>query len=546
VQPIAGRPGAGKTFALEAVVAAYTARGIPVLGCAVSATAAAQLEAAAGFTRSLGVPAQTVARLLLDLDDPQCGGLAPGTVIVVDEASMLGTRDLARLASHAATAGGAIKLVGDPLQHGAVEAGGVFARLCIDAGSELVQLVENNRQVDPDERLAVAEYREVRIAEAIARYDDAGRITRSRTAGESYDAMVADWYAARTHGEADPMIAGPNSIRRALNDRARVLLKANGQLTGPAVRVGGSEFCVGDEVIARRNDRRLRAAGVRDFVKNGSIGTVTQIDEQRGEIVVDFRREGAVCLPRHYIAGGYLEHAYALTTYAVQGATLAASRYHPTDGSSFEEGYVALTRGRDGTRLYLIDGTSAPDDETSHVPPAPESSGLVEIIESMSRRRANAMVHDVAAEANDVARAAAEMRLAHLRAERRRLLRVLDRSPRLPRPTSAELECQEDSARARRRAREELSHGHAAQPEGQPTRTRARRTAALIAEEKLKGWLDTHEPVRRRASVVGRAAQARGARVRTMARMVNEYSGSQREYLVRVRNAVRDGLQHDV
>ena len=82
---------------------------------------------------------------------------------------MLGTRDLARLANHAAAAGGAIKLVGDPLQHGAVEAGGVFARLCSNAGAELVQLVENNRQSDPDERLAVSEYREVRIAEVFVK-----------------------------------------------------------------------------------------------------------------------------------------------------------------------------------------------------------------------------------------------------------------------------------------------------------------------------------------------------------------------------------------
>ena len=38
-----------------------------------------------------------MAKLLIDLD--RWGGLAPGTVVVVDEASMLGTRDLHRLAT---------------------------------------------------------------------------------------------------------------------------------------------------------------------------------------------------------------------------------------------------------------------------------------------------------------------------------------------------------------------------------------------------------------------------------------------------------------
>ena len=71
--------------------------------------------------------------------------------------------------------------------------------------------------------------------------------------------MVADWYADHLEGRADPMIAGPNSTRRALNDRARALLKANGELTGDPLLVGGREYLIGDLVVARRNDRRLRA-----------------------------------------------------------------------------------------------------------------------------------------------------------------------------------------------------------------------------------------------------------------------------------------------
>ena len=92
VTPIAGRPGAGKTYVTEAVVAA----GVPIIGCAVSATAAAELERAAGFDRSVQ-PATTLARLLVDLHRHP-DGLPAGVRIVVDEASMVGTRELHRLA----------------------------------------------------------------------------------------------------------------------------------------------------------------------------------------------------------------------------------------------------------------------------------------------------------------------------------------------------------------------------------------------------------------------------------------------------------------
>jgi hypothetical protein len=432
LQPIAGRPGAGKTYATEAVVAGHVAAGIPILGCAVSAAAAAELEHAAGFARSTGHEASTVARLLLDLDDPQGGGLLPGTVIVVDEASMLGTRDLARLATAARQAGGALRLIGDPDQHGAVDVGGVFRRLCADRGSTLVRLVDNNRQQDHTERLAITDYREGRIADALARYDDAEKVIRSATAGESFDAMVADWYAARLHGEHDPMIAGPNSLRRALNDRARVLLKTHGELSGPALVTGGREFMVGDEVVARRNDRTLRAAGSRDFVKNGSTGTIRHVDLDNGEVVVDFEREGTVRLPRRYLVAGRLDHAYARTTYGVQGATHTTARYHPSDVSSFEEGYVALTRARLGARIYIVDGTLPAEDELRHAPDDPQPQGIAEITHALARRRAGHMAADASPDLAALAGTLTTMSLEQLTRRRRQLDHALASGPADP------------------------------------------------------------------------------------------------------------------
>ena len=427
LQPIAGRPGAGKTYAIEAVVAAHVAAGIPIVGCAVSAVAASELDRAAGFARSTGAPAMTVTRLLWELRDPQAGGLQPGTVVVVDEASMLGTRDLARLAHHARLAGGAIKLVGDPDQHGSVDVGGVFRRLCADRGERLVELVDNNRQQDHVERLAIAEYRDGHVADALSRYDEAGKIVRSATAGDSFDAIVADWYVARLCGRADPMIAGPNSTRRALNDRARVLLKTNGALTGEPLVVSGRELMVGDEVVARRNDRTLRARGSKEYVKNGSTGTIVDVDVDGREVVVAFRGEGTVRVPHSYLAAGYLEHGYARTTYGVQGATHDVARYQPTDVSSFEEGYVALTRARHAARIYIVDGTHAgPDDDLTHAPAESEAIGVHDVTQALGRRRTGQMAADLSTHLARVADTLHGRPLAVL-TERRR---VLDRAIR--------------------------------------------------------------------------------------------------------------------
>jgi conjugative relaxase-like TrwC/TraI family protein len=424
VLPIAGRPGAGKTYAAEAIVAAHVAAGVTIVGCAVSATAAAELEHAAGFVRSTAA-ATTVAKLLIDLDS--WGGLAPGAVVVVDEASMLATRDLHRLVAHARHASGSVVLVGDPDQHGPVEVGGAFLRLCRDQGDSLVRLVENNRQSEHVDRLAIDEYRDGHVSDALARLDNEGRVVRSATAGESFDAMVADWYADHLQGNADPMIAGPNSTRRALNERARALLKANGELTGDPVVVAGREFLIGDQVVARRNDRRLR--GGSGFIKNGSTGVITELDTKTGEATVAFDREGDIRVPRLYLVAGHLEHGYARTTYGVQGATHNTARYHPTDLSGFEEGYVAITRGRASNRLYIVDGTITPADDEAHQAPESQRFDLDDIAHALTRRRAGAMAADSAGRLTTVHQLATTHTLAQLRNARLPLERLLAEAP---------------------------------------------------------------------------------------------------------------------
>ncbi len=427
MQAVAGRPGAGKTHAAAACVEAFVASGVPVAGCALSATAAAQLESATRLEVLTGRPATTIARLLLDVEGN--GPLPPGTVLFVDEASMVGTRDLARLAGHVARAGGALKLIGDPDQHGPVETGGVFRVLVAEAGDDLVSLVENHRQIEPEDRRAIEEYRQELVESALARYDAAGKVFRSPDATASYDAMVADWLDGRRRGVADPMIAGPNRVRRALNARARQRLKAEGDLTGPAVVVDGREFCVGDWVVTRHNARSLCNPDTGAFVKNGSVGTVTAVDPEARTLTVEFASEGRITLPAPYIDGGWVEHGYARTTYGVQGTTLTRALYHPGDASSFEEGYVALTRGGAETRIYIVDGALVPDEEVGHRAHDPEERGLDTVCQALEARRSKTLAHEADPTATVVRNLFDGWDLQALRKERKRLEAVLWRAP---------------------------------------------------------------------------------------------------------------------
>ncbi len=123
VEVVVGKAGTGKTFALDAARDAWEASGIKVIGCALSARAAKELEAGSGIESS------TIAALMKDLDDFRSPGLDRDTVIVVDEAGMVGTRQLEALLTHAQQAGAKVVLVGDDKQLPEIAAGGAFRAL---------------------------------------------------------------------------------------------------------------------------------------------------------------------------------------------------------------------------------------------------------------------------------------------------------------------------------------------------------------------------------------------------------------------------------
>ena len=512
IQPVSGRPGSGKTYATAAYVEALAAAGIPVVGCALSASAAGEPEVACRFGPRTGREASTIARLLYHLDRHP---LAPGSVVLADEASMIGTRDLHRLTTHVTNAGGTLKFIGDPLQHGAVDAGGFFRAACEQAGDTLVTLVRNNRQSDPNDRAAIEEFRGGMVEAALARYDAAGRVTRAATAPAAYDTMVADWYQLAACGGTDPMIAGPNRIRRELNRRARDAMRAGGHLTGPTlVTADSAEFEAGDWVVARRNAPHLtNPAG--GWTKNGSAGRVTSVDPDSRFATVAFDREGDITLPAAYLDAGHLEHGYARTTYGVQGATLDRALYFAGDESSFEEGYVAFTRGATETRRYLVDGTATVDDDTTHRAHDRAATGLDTVSQALRHRRANTLVHDAdphAGTLGDLPRC----NLAQLRAERLRLEAILSTGPADPSVELTATLAERDRVLARTRLNT-VAHGGGRAGE-RPLHNIERRVAALTDQHDAHSQFTVdHAAEVDRYRLVRRAELARELHVRAQA-----------------------------
>jgi conjugative relaxase-like TrwC/TraI family protein len=391
IQCAVGRAGSGKTTALATAAQAWQAAGYRVVGAAVKGEAARLL----GHTAH--IPAETVAWYLV----PRTDGSPPvdrRTVLIVDEASTLSDADLAALISLTTATGATLRLIGDPAQHSAVAPGGMFRVLCEHHRALTPELAESRRLQHPADRAAAEHLRAGRVTEALAALHDAGHLHYAADDAALYAKLLDSWWRDHQAGRPHPLVERSNHRRRQLNRLARRLLQADGQLGPDLISAsGGRAFAIGDRVTARRPARHLHPDRRPDsYVRNGMAGTVVAAnagaDPQDDCIHVDFEGIGVVAVPRsffddHRDPSGRLDagvdHGYALTSYAVQGATFDASTSHIDENSSRAEVYVDTTRGRRHNRLYATRREDPLDGE--HLPKAPPVPLEVTITAQLSK-----------------------------------------------------------------------------------------------------------------------------------------------------------------
>jgi hypothetical protein len=263
-------------------------------------------------------------------------------VVVLDEAGMAGTRETAVLLQAAARAKAKVVAIGDPGQLVSVRAGGWMRAAGRRVGT--LKLSAVMRQRDHGERRALGLLHEGIPGGWLSWAREHDRVELGGH-GASPERAVQEWAGAvAEHGLSRAvLIARSNDTKAALNQRARELVRARGAL-GEQRAHGPVPGAVGDRVICRRNDRQVD-------VDNGTRGTVRAV--HRAKIVVETDARTIRELPAAYVAG-HVEHAYALTGHAMQGATVewagvVAAPHELTRGWS----YTALSRARARTRLFV-------------------------------------------------------------------------------------------------------------------------------------------------------------------------------------------------
>jgi conjugative relaxase-like TrwC/TraI family protein len=362
-----GPAGTGKTTAMRALTRAWTDDGHQVVALAPNKAGATVLG------DELGVGAQTVAKLLTTEHhrdrEGQPSGVAAGTMLLVDEAGMTATADLAALLELARTRGAVLRLVGDPDQLSAVESGGALRLLAADTRAP--ELAEVVRFADPAEADAGLAVRGGDTDAAWAFYTDHGRV-QSGSAEEMREQVLAAHLADTAAGHRSLMMAATVEDVTALNNAAHTARADAGHVDtgGAGVRLrDGLAAYPGDTVVTRRNTPGLRVSGGHHdgaTVSNGDLWTVTAVHTGGALTVRGTTHRGTLTLPADYV-GEYVELGYATTVHRAQGMTVDTAHTLMAPSLTRSTAYVGLTRGRDTNHLYVVTDTT-PEAHPDHQP----------------------------------------------------------------------------------------------------------------------------------------------------------------------------------
>jgi ATP-dependent exoDNAse (exonuclease V) alpha subunit len=375
-----GPAGSGKTAVMAVVGELAALTGTPIVGAALAARTASGLHAATG------IPSTSVARFLSE--GRYEAGLAPGAVVVVDEASMVGTRHLAAVSDLVEQVEGKLILIGDDHQLPEIDAGGLFRALTNRLPA--VELTDNIRQEHEWERVALAELRDGSIDQAIDPYRRHERLIVGHNRKDTMARAVDDWHRHVT-ATSDPtsglLIAHDNGTVAELNQQARTRLAAERRLNGPALETTERVFQAGDRILCRQNRTALG-------VLNGDLGTVDSVNPDSGSMTVRLDRDPATrILPSWYLDDGHADYGYALTGHKAQGVTTSRTFTVITGGSDREWAYVALSRGQQANTLYLANPEPG-DEQCTHLTHPERGDPVDVLVASLARRAAETAAID--------------------------------------------------------------------------------------------------------------------------------------------------------
>ncbi|MBY2921205.1 Ti-type conjugative transfer relaxase TraA [Rhizobium leguminosarum] len=364
IAAVVGLAGAGKSTLLAAARVAWESEGRRVIGAALAG------KAAVGLEDSSGIRSRTLAAWELIWANGH-ETLHRGDVIVIDEAGMVSSQQMARVLKLVEQAGAKVVLVGDAMQLQPIQAGAAFRAITERIG--FAELAGVRRQREDWAREASRFFARGETEKGLDAYAQQGHLIEAGTRDEAIGRIVSDWTDARRalvresaagpntsriRGDALLVLAHTNADVKRLNDALRSVMTGEGALGESRAfqtERGAREFAAGDRIIFLENARFIEPRAPRigpQYVKNGMLGTVVSTGDKRGDTLLTVRLDNGRDVVISEDSYRNVDHGYAATIHKSQGATVERTLVLATGMMDQHLTYVSMTRHRDRADLY--------------------------------------------------------------------------------------------------------------------------------------------------------------------------------------------------
>ncbi|WP_109227211.1 AAA family ATPase [Orientia tsutsugamushi] len=358
VRVLRGRAGTGKSYVLIKAHELATNRGQKVIGLAPTHKAVSELKSK-GYTEVYTVKGFLYNRKKIFMQD---------SLIVVDEAGMVGTKAYAELFRVVRNNNCQLILAGDEKQLASIERGGMFEMLSNIFGSHV--LVNIRRQSENWSREAAMEFAESNILSGITLLRQNNSVRFDNTLQDSMSKLIYNWSLSKFKPHEKLVITVRNKDVDILNSSIRSLLKANGTLKGTEYErsIDGRKksYMAGDRIVFQKSYKDLQ-------IQNSEFATLTSVSKNKFIAKTDTGKE--VSFDPSEIQ---FKHGYASTVYKVQGASIKDVYVLHNGVSNISSSYVAMTRHIKSLKLYcnneatksvnsLINQLSRPNEKSASI-----------------------------------------------------------------------------------------------------------------------------------------------------------------------------------
>ncbi len=371
---IQGRAGVGKSTMLAAVRESYEAGGFKVQGIALAGQAAQNLQ------KESGIESRTIASWLPQKETDS------HTVVIMDEAGMVGSKQMADVMQKVERAGAKLVLVGDERQLQPIAAGGILHaidRQVAKIAPEYSTVIEDiKRQREGWMKEVVKEAAQGRTGEALEVLEQHNKVNIYQNSSEARTALV-DEFIEKNRDDFSKGIIMTNRKYDAqiINEGIRAKLQEQKIVDSHGIEFDNDtrtiDIAQGDRIIFTRNDYNLD-------VRNGQRAMVDQVNAAGG--VIDVALDSGDKKQIDIVKYNHLEHGWASTTHKAQGSTVDRAFVYGFSNepmASAQATYVQISRAREETKLYIVAGERSVEREG--LPKTIEKIERLEVINEMKK-----------------------------------------------------------------------------------------------------------------------------------------------------------------